>query len=147
MKSYTIQPDNHYGIYVGRDKTNRQIFAGTTSKLLIIVVFDENGDFLEAIEKPHNFGQFAAKTETALLQWLTEIGFSMQAISVKKFFLNQYSIGIQDFPDELEHFQYEPTDDDSTEYQEYIDWQARGDFVLWWSRDFWCNEDGYITTS
>lgn len=85
MKSYTIQPDTHYGIYVGRDKVNRQIFAGISDNLLIIVLFDKDGNFLEVLTKLRLSVYTAMATET-LLNWLDELGYKMSSISVKQFF-------------------------------------------------------------
>jgi hypothetical protein len=150
MKLYVLQPDTHYGIYVGYINEKFQAIVSHYDDLLIAVLFDVDGNLVEVREKSLADVQLADH-ERALTNWVDELNLIIRPISIKKFFLSNYKIGIKDLSVGDEYFLSHQTEFSKTEqadHHEWIkDWQDSGEFVFWWNNDFWCDQEGDIIAS
>jgi hypothetical protein len=149
-KLYKLQPNTHYGFYVGRTKHGLQAIVGYYDNLLITVLFDAQGNFTSAAKKPF-ISLHSAEYDNLHKQLIDELGLSLQPITVKQFFLEDYDIGIQEMSADFEYFlahEAEYSASKRKDYHEMItDWKNSGDFVFQWNNDFWCDKDGYIIAS
>ncbi|BDI30148.1 hypothetical protein CCAX7_21990 [Capsulimonas corticalis] len=128
---------------------------------LIMVEFDAVGNYLNLIVKaPIHDPQVLSLGSAALIydilppeliQWQREIGFAPATISVKKFFLEDQWIGIQDLPDHFQEVLDNPDDYDEEERkdadEEILRWKEEGTFVLKWCEEYWLSRDGDVESS
>ncbi len=119
-KLFTIQPDDHYGIYTGltNDETQILVTQGIGAKFIgevfVKISFDAKGVMTNFVEIPpldlsfvvtHNPYENDARYEKFLEIALQKIGFeTIQEIRVKKFFIPKHLIGIRQYPDYYQRF-------------------------------------------
>jgi hypothetical protein len=151
LRKYTLQPDEHYGIYTGQlGNASLQVLAGYRRKQFLIISFDQDGDLKDVSLKAET--ELVDKSEEAYLQTLfVSAGFILAPIHVHKFFLEEHEVGIRDLPQDMEDVFNDRESYSDEEWEDYVarleQWKFRGDFVFWWGNDFWCDYEGYITAS
>jgi hypothetical protein len=117
---FTIQPDDHHGIYTGLAKNGIQMLAtqgigaNSIGEVLVIAFFHSNGEMTHFVENPplymnfvvtHNLSENDALYEKVLISALQQIGFeTLQEIHVKKFFIPKHLFGVRQYPDSLQRF-------------------------------------------
>ena len=79
-------------------------------------------------------------------KWANDIGLIQNIITVKPFYLPEYSIGIKDLTDECQASLdgADVGDDWSEEVQR---WQDEGDFVFVWEQEYYMNQGGEVTST
>ena len=141
-RTYRFQPDLHYLFHTGITHDSEQVIVSYyNEKSMVAVFFDLAGEHTRLETRPFD-------EDDDLIQWTEELGIQLQLIEVKKFFLSDYRIGIEDYPDERD-----VTDNPSVFSEEELgeilehsaDFKEMGNYVFWWNRDFWVNRDGEIT--
>jgi len=69
---------------------------------------------------------------------------------VKKFFLKDLYLGIQDYPDHFGEVLSDPAASEA-EKDDIRDsmqlWVQTGQFVLWWGNDYWLDDKGEVVSS
>jgi hypothetical protein len=154
MRLYKLQPDPYFGVYTGLTYDQRQalVTADHYRNLLVVVLFDWEGNIVEVQEKCYLPEYSAAVLSLAekvdLLKavredWLVELGFQEQPIGVRKFFLRDHQLGIEDEPE----WDFDSEADRLANLDMIQEWRESGDFVFWCNTDLWCNADGCITDS
>lgn len=140
----------HYGIYTGQIDETFQAIVSHYDDSLVAVLFDMDGNLVEVREKSLA-GVHPKDHETALESWVDELKLAIQSISIYKFFLSNYKIGIKELSSDDEYFlnhQSEYSEDEQISYHQMIkDWQDSGEFVFWYNNDFWCDKEGDIIAS
>jgi len=83
---------------------------------------------------------------------IREFDLAGDEIKVKRFWLPEYRVGIEDVTDDLkEYLQGDLGDVDSSELESYGDslneWKLDGMHAFWWEQSFYVNRLGVIETS
>jgi|GEM_PF-4286362 len=156
---YKLQPDLHYGFYMGHDADGFQyiIHHLNEHKTLFIIQFASKGKLIR-VSKEQITPSIHKGINDLIEMTLTRIGLTVGMIEIEKFYLDDYAFGIKDLPEEEEELLQNPTafpPEEGAGFDELIkDWQHRGDFILECGstrgggvRDFWLNADGFITDS
>lgn len=143
---YFLQPNSHHLIYTGRIGAAQQFLAAHYDKLFITVIFDAEGDLRDVIEQP--LVEINRDNPLDFLEnKFSNMSLTIEAIKVKRFSLENYRIGVQDFPDDVEEYlrdkdKYDYSEDERSEFEaELAMWKEGTDFV------FWCASDGLIIAS
>lgn len=157
---YNIQNDAVY-FHTGRVKNGNQVLMGVLMPELVMVEFDGDGNYLGITtrEIPKQFlsvindiYRIEGYIQSALIEnWQDEIGLMPGTISVKKFFLPDRWIGIQDLPDHFQEILDQPEVYDEEFRREIQDemkqWLDSGNFVFWWGNDYYLNQEGEVESS
>lgn len=156
---YKLQPDLHYGFYMGHDVDGFQyiIHHLNEHKTLFIIQFASKGKLI-GVSKEQITPSIHKGISDLIEMTLTQVGLTVGMIEIEKFYLDDYAFGIKDLPEEEEELLQNPTafpPEVGAGFDELIkDWQHRGDFILECGstrgggvRDFWFNADGFITDS
>jgi hypothetical protein len=159
---YIIQK-HPFDFTTGVDKYGNQILMGLIYPYIVTILFDANGFFLELRMKLvlfqaksiHKNGpymteepEFELKLKEQMQRWQSEFDFQEQKISIRYFFLKEFSLGIEDLPKYFQQFQQNPDEFNEEEKREYpkliADWKSEENFVLWWGKDYFINKEGEI---
>jgi hypothetical protein len=167
---YLIQSHESYFFWAGRTKDRTQVLMGLACPYLVGFFFDLGGNLIGVQKRHLEFLQpsgvfvdgepiqgqvkiydiYDEEIPIRLDEWQQEIGFQEQIISVKRFADPAIGIGIRDYP---EHFAEVLSDPEASEEEKegvlesLPEWEADGQFVLWWGNDYWLNGDGEVTSS
>jgi hypothetical protein len=97
--------------------------------------------------------EYDAALEAAVDAWKDALGLHEEPIRVRRFYVPEHGIGIEDRPEHYEEFLKapeldEPDEDERHEMFESIrQWDESGSFVLYWWNDLWVNGEGVVTSS
>lgn len=114
-KLYTIQPDYHYGIFIGQTHNSTQMLATYgIGDVFVQMYFNAAGEMLHIAESPEAEVEIPPPISSSerdisgdpdLLFALSKIGLvKPQPIQVRKFFIANHLIGIRQYPDSLQRF-------------------------------------------
>ena len=138
---YKIQNDI-YHYYAGHFSNGNQVLMNSDGSeddvpIFPLVEFDKDGNLL-----------VVHITETSDF---TPSVFTPGTISVKEFFVLDQWIGIKQLPEHYQEFLDAPqnaTDEERLHYPKEIEgWRSSGEFVLWFSDDYYLNEEGELDSS
>jgi hypothetical protein len=145
---YTLASEPVYGWWTGRIRGGRQLLLGVNAVLL----FDEEGNLqqIEGIERypvPHGWQEVPPSQSNGNVSWLVKLEFDERPIRIKRFWLPELWLGIEDLPDGLaeyytspETFELEPEDVQWwTEVGQYVFHAGCGDYYM--------NREGGVETS
>lgn len=96
---------------------------------------------------------FQEQPDANLQQWLVDIGFSGETITVRKFFLTDFTIGIQEYEDYFADAISNPGSYSDEEIQvirsEQNRWLHEGIFVLWLNptTECWIDHSGRVVST
>jgi hypothetical protein len=119
------------------------------------VFFDIHGTFLAVerrlvrvgidAEEPDD-GRYQDALEKTLALWKSALGFKERPIMVKRFFLPEYTIGIEEFPLDLADYLANPSEYPTEEQKEFSkdieSWKSAGNFVFFWSESYHLDKNG-----
>jgi hypothetical protein len=159
-KLYTIQCSARC-FQTGRSSRDEQVLVGLVADGLVAVFFSPRGDFLRAehrnVDLPPAAGQSDYKqweAESALLwaafdSWADELGLVYGDIKVERFWLDKWSIGIEDLPDCFRRFLRNPLsikdEKQQKQWQDDIaEWRREENYILWWRAEYWMAKDGHV---
>jgi hypothetical protein len=145
--------------YAGRINNGNQVLIGVQLPEIVIVEFDTQGNFLTfSVQDLPEGGQDSTSRAYNLemseipLQVIQEtLGFTPSIIAIKRFFLEDRWIGIEDLPDHYQDVIDYPENYDEERLQELREdirsWRENGDFVFFWCEDYYIDRDGDIASS
>jgi hypothetical protein len=133
----------------------RQVVMGLLCPYLVAVFFDPEGNllgtqkrdlpFMREQQPPYNI--YDKRVEDHLRRWQEEIGYSPKTIKVKRFMIPE-GVGIEDLPGEYQEVLDNPSQFEEGTKQDYAEWtrlwQATGQFVFWWAKDYWMSREGAV---
>jgi hypothetical protein len=154
---YPIQPDQGY-FDAGTASDGRQALMGLYCPDLVAIAFDQAGDLLGCerrhLEFLHQRGGvydiYDERIPPRLLAWQEEMGFRSATIRVRRFFLDDLWIDIEDYPDHFGEILEDPEalDEEHDENRGSMrTWDAEGQFVLLWGNDYWLDGTGEVVSS
>jgi hypothetical protein len=82
--------------------------------------------------------------------WQAAMGFRPATISVREFFSDEHSIGIEDYPSHFHEILSDPAADEEekADVRESMElWNKDGQFVLLWGNDYWLDGSGRVISS
>jgi hypothetical protein len=145
---YRLYSERGYGWWTGVVRGDQQLYLGPTAVLL----FDRKGGLLRVEDKslypvPKEWRDRPCASAECSEAWPRELGFKEAVIEVKRFWLPELWIGVEDMPDTLaefytdpERFELEPGDVDSwKESDQYVFHAGCGDYYM--------NSEGGVETS
>jgi len=142
---YPIQRNDEYMIIAGRLEGAPVLIRFSPDNYLQLT-FSVQGDLLSA--EKHSYGP---PTNPRQAQLLLKQRVEDGPIRVKKFFLTEPFLGIQDLPSSLEETMKEQADLDEEEaafFREELDsWQRSQQFVLHWDNEYYLSKDGRVVAS
>ena len=158
---YTIQNES-FDFWTGRLGNGNQVLMGLGPDEVTLVEFDLDGNYLRTIERqitktqeplnfPYNGPQNREQGTKEILKWQSEIGFYGAAINVKKFFVRDRLIGIDELSPSLRYVEDEPelfTEEELPFYQTLLrEWRENKQFVFYWGRDHDMTSDGEVEST
>jgi hypothetical protein len=145
---YTLVSDPAYGWWTGAIHRGRQLLRGVSAVLL----FDEDGD-LERIEKvegypiPQEWRQVPPVESHAGIGWPRALAFEEGPIRIKRFWLPELWLGIEDLPDGLAEYYTSPETFES-EPEDVQWWIEAGQYVFHAGcGDYYMSPEGRVETS
>lgn len=142
---YPIQRNDEYGIIAGRLEGAPVLLRFSPDNYLQLT-FSEQGDLLSAEKHAYNSPTIPQQGQSLLKQRVND-----GLIRVKKFFLTEPFLGIQDLPSSLADTMKEQDDLDEEEaafFREELDsWQRSQQFVLQWDNEYYLSKDGKVVAS
>lgn len=121
---------------------------------MVAVQFAPDGSFTNVVTKEfpdQQIGPLAPQSRRELRRWERELKAHDATISIKRFFIPERQIGIQDLPEHyLEFLANRDTYDEERrrELQSDVDnWLRDGDFVLYWTEDYYLDRTGEVVSS
>jgi hypothetical protein len=140
-----------------------QVLLGLWFPYLVAVFFDSNGDLVsneqrqlssdaEALGRcSFHSKEFRHHVMLERALWENELHFVSGPISVKKFSLPYYELAIEDYPSFIREVLADPTNhsvEDAKGAQDLLGiWEEVGQFVFYWTNDYWMNRDGEVVAS
>ena len=157
---YRICGDPYRFFITGTGTTGDQYLIVLQEPYFIVVRFDKEGNLLGSfakemagLDRADNSAaemneSFASATDPALFEFLWSVGFTTGTIATKRFFLNEYSIGILDFPKAFTEYLASPSSFSSDEIviaqAEQSRWRKERLYELWLDAqtNFWMKATG-----
>lgn len=137
-----------------RSNNGDQLLIGVQLPELVAVVFDRHGTFERITTRQlrsATAGPDDDRVASELDEMIRDLRFAASPIEVKRFFLDDFWIGIKAMPDHFEEVLEHPDHFDETQRailrDEMAKWIARGDFVLYWCEEYYLNRDGEVESS
>ena len=131
--------------YTGRVTDCRQVLAGWGESGLVVLYFDDGGEYLEHQVVPAQAGE---DDGMLVLGWQRRAGFTPRPIAVQHFYLTKPVFAtLRVLPDFLLKFLCDPYSAGSPDRQEHFAeelarWRASESFVLHWGEEkFFCAKD------
>jgi hypothetical protein len=155
---YSLKSHPTYGFCVGRNEKVQAIWGlvGWTTYLL---VFSSTGDLL-------NVQQFSSAElgvldsqgnspdqilQAATRRFMQEYELSPEAVAVKRCWIGDAMIGIEDVTDNIKESIQFPSSFTDEELEDCSDslneWKADEQFVLWWAQSYYVSKEGDVETS
>lgn len=134
----------------GRNAKEQQIIIGILAPNVVVLLFTDEGELHEVKKYTTGISNDGLPYEASgeifcdlLMQVKSRFGFVPERISIQKFFLEEDSVGIQDFPDYLFDYRDNKNDmmydlDTKRLYEELIaKWAMKNNFVFFWGTDYY----------
>lgn len=154
---YSLQSHPDYYFCVGRSDTAQALW-GLVGEEVYIIWFTFSGDMREG--ELLNRADLLASTDKldhnivldkATLYLQHEFNLEDQKISVKRFWLGDMDIGIEDVTDNIKECLVDSssfTPDEIVDCEESLEiWKSEGQFAFWWEQNFYVSLDGFVETS
>lgn len=142
----------------------RQAVLGLLCPHLIAYFFDRQGDLIACERRlwrrpvvslgpdgPFSMSNpvFAAALRTQMREWQTELGFRTAAIRFREFFDESQFVGIARWPEHLDPREWDGRPETEIRYLEgqRAEWDASGQFVWCWGKDYWVAPDGQVEST
>jgi hypothetical protein len=157
-RRYPIQSHDAYSFYTGFSLSNEQVLVGVYCPTLVALWFDVDGSLLRTSHLPIPFFQRATppydiyddRLPPLIEAWKQDMELRPATIKVKKFFAEQWHIGIEDYPAHFEEVLSDPAadEDEKADMRDSMElWDKDGQFVLLWGNDYWLNDSGEVVSS
>jgi hypothetical protein len=166
---YPIQPGQGY-FDAGTTGDGRQVLMGLYCPDLVAIFFDASGDLISHEARHLEFlrrssviveGEpiegmvgvydiYDERIPPRIVAWQEGLEFQPATIRVKRFFLDELGIGIEDYPAHFGETLADPeaSDEEKADVRESIRlWDADGQFVLLWGNDYWLDDSGEVVSS
>jgi hypothetical protein len=167
---YPIQSHEYYDFQAGMTGDGRSVLMGLLCPYLVAISFDAQGNlrevqrrFLEFLQasgmlvdrepidgQVRSYNIYDERIPERLAGWQREIGFSPSTIRVKRFFVPDLGVGVQDCPAHFAEILADPdeTEEEKDSIRESLrEWETDGQFVLLWGNDYWLDSRGEVTSS
>jgi hypothetical protein len=154
---YNIKPHQGYYFCVGASKTLQALW-GLIGETVYLVLFSPAGEIenVAAIGGNAFFQSPHIETHAVLLQaaskrFIGQYGLESVKISVKRFWLENINVGIEDVSDSLKEMIQSPETFDAEELADCSEslelWKAEEQYVFWWEQTYYMTKEGDVTTS
>lgn len=162
---YSIEGYPHHGYWTGTTPARTQVLVVVLSPKIIAIFFDEKGNLVgvqeraissEMLAMAHRIGFHEAlrtQGDQEISDWLDSLGAHESVVKVKRFFLTDYHIGIDDFPRVFQEVLQLPSayseDEKRVAESERLRWQKDGLFELWLNdaTNLWITSTGQVESS
>jgi hypothetical protein len=155
-----IQNQTYY-FRTGHLVNANQVLISAQLPELVMIEFDKDGGYMRTLVKelPHELlssikGRLWIDSDDLFIEidkWANETGIKQGTISVQKFYIPERSIGIRDLPDHYQEAIDQADDYDEDERREILEdvhlWCERGDFVLWFTQDYYMTAEGEVDST
>ncbi len=167
---YAIQTHEDSFFHAGLAGDGRSVLMGLLCPYLVSIFFDAEGNLLEVQKRSLEFLQargvfvdgepiegqvrtyniYDERIPERLAEWQQSMGVFPSPIRVKRFFLPEIGVGIEDFPDHFTEILADPheTEEEKSSIRESMrEWEEGDQFVLFWGNDYWLNGSGEVISS
>jgi hypothetical protein len=156
-RRYAIRPDQGY-FSAGVTSAGEQVLMGLSCPNLLALYFDPDGALMRTEHRPVPFFRgvtppydiYDDRIRPMIEGWQAEMGFRPATIRVRKFYSDEYSKGIEDYPDHFADILADPEADEEekADVRESMEiWDSEGQFVLLWGNDYWLDGSGRVVSS
>lgn len=148
--------DDFEDFFTGKDHEGQLIICGVLLPFFTAVIFDKEGDYLRIERKrienikvrdgiiyPGDGGDNNYDIE----DFIKDLNISQCKIFIKKFFLDEEYIGIEDLPYHLTEEAVDADTDFSEREEDMKDWVDSGCFVFNWGNDYHIDGEGTVISS
>ena len=147
MRLYPIAPRPAYQIIAGLIGDN-QVLVYPLRQAYLMLRFTKDGVLFNWTEQPIPDPSTAARFRK---EWLLSQGFKSRTISVKRFYLPEFHLGIKQIPDSMREAIERPERFHPSELGEIYNgiaaWITDGLFVLCWNKDYYVDGKGRVVSS
>jgi hypothetical protein len=157
-RRYPITSHEAYGFWTGVTPDKRQVLMGLLCPNLVAFFFDADGHllaveqrlltFFQDVTPPYNI--YDDRIPAAVDAWQREMSLQPVTITVRKFFVHEPYLGVEDYPDHFAEILSDPEEGEG-EKEDIRDsmrlWDQAGQFVLQWGNDYWLNDTGEVVSS
>jgi hypothetical protein len=164
---YPLQPygaEEDYPFFAcGILADGRQALMGRYGRNLVLVLFAADGTFLEyqtqelVSEDYARLNEVISEADERMIlerrtAWQAELGWRNAPIRIQHFRLPHYRIFIADYPGWANVFRHDPYFYSSPQEREEVaqqvrEWEASGNFVFWWGRDYHVDNEGNVIST
>lgn len=154
IRLYRIVGSDDYGFYACKRPDGEQLLFGIQLPEVVVLHFDERGVLRYVDARPVRTATsdpYAPELENELEEVKRELGWSPSAIDVAEFYLPDRWIGVRQLPDHyqevIDHPERFTADRRDVLENDIRQWLDRGDFVLYWTEDYYLDRDGEVVSS
>ena len=144
---FLIRNDPQYGILAGRSRDAQWLISDEQDGTLVIK-FNAPGNLIDTFLLD---GKLPNERRDERDHWKDKIGLTEATISVRRFSLARYGIGITALPSGMQQAVDAPGDLDEEELKMILEdaagWLKDGQFVLNWGNDYYLSKDGEVVSS
>ncbi len=138
---YTIMGDED-SFYTGKSRDHQVVVVVQCPNVVTIqFLLDGSLAFVRTLFSTADSGVFSVADDERLRGWMTAEEYVVEPISVRRFYLDDYHIGIVDYPHELLDRL-----EDSPPNGQIVEWMETGKFVLQLNQfhDVWIDSEGDV---
>jgi hypothetical protein len=148
---YTLRSEMAYGWWTGVIRGDRQFLRGVEA----VATFDRAGELLQVEEVegypvPAEWRDQPGASGRVSVPWAAELGFEECPIRVKRFWVPQKWLGIEDLPDILAEYFTDPERflaRGDVRPEDALAWKRSDQFVFHCGCDYWLNSRGDVESS
>jgi hypothetical protein len=156
LYQYLLQSHPSYGFCVGRSDEAQSIW-GLGEEKIELIWFDPAGNFRKV--EQISWSEILTIEEPDLDDILTKatefirekFNLKAETVSVKRFWLENLEVGVEDFTETIKEFLLDRTqfdEEEVTNYEEILEeWKSEDQYVFWWGQDYYVNKKGFVETS
>lgn len=142
--------------FTGKDPEGQMIICGVLLPFFTAVIFDKDGNYLrierKRIDKIKNGDGFIYREEDDIRNYgiedfIQDLNLNQEKIYIKKFFLDEEYIGIEDVPYHLNEEVIGANSNLSEIEEDMKDWIDGGCFVFNWGNDYYIDSEGLVDSS
>lgn len=143
---YSIMNDDEYGIIVGL-LDGQQTMIHFDQFGYLTLTFSADGELLSVRHEPHRQDEDKNGAQGDVIRRMVR----GKPIRVRRFFLPDRHLGIQELPTSLHEVRVDPSRFGESERRSLLHdlqiWQRTGQFVLQWDNEYYLSADGHVVGS
>jgi hypothetical protein len=160
QRLFAIKPDEGHLFFAGITPESEQVLMGLYCPNLLAFYFDSEGTLLRSEEQPVPFFQnvttprpydiYDDRIQPLINAWQADMKLRSKVIHVKRFWSEEHSIGIEEYPSHFHEILSDliADEEEKTSVRKSLQqWDEDGQFVLHWGNEYWLDRTGEVVSS